>query len=257
MSEWKAFNARITLFPTTPQPGPSAREVYQRVWSSEPEGFQNPSNALQPSVAHGSRAGISVNCLAHATRVDFNFSPLTTPSGAAEPGLTLIEDTPQLYSELKQIIKVLAEGILSSPVSRVALGLQFVTIKANSLEANKALTEVMPQQYRVNVSDERDFILQVNRPRKSSKIDGVNMNFLTKWSVENVQMVTMSVPVGGAPIPTAVPWINSFLTASVSFDHNNVAERPLETEEQSQLSRECLDEASRTQKNIGLNVEGF
>jgi hypothetical protein len=258
MSEWKALNGRITLFPTGPQSIPSAADLYRAVWDTEPDAFQKQPNPLQPTVAQGRRKEMGATCLAHVTRVDFNLSPVLVPSQTGEPKISLIEDTSQLFSELKEIIKKISGGIKVSSVSRVALYLEFVTVRANVLEANKALTGVMPEQYRISVTDEEDFIFQVNRPRKSGKVEGLRMNFVTKWSVENVQvMVALSALAGGPPIPGAASWVNNFLTASVSFDYNNLADRPLTTEQQSQLLNECLGEASGTQKNIGLNVEGF
>lgn len=258
MSEWKAFNARITMFPNGPQPIPSALELYQRFWG-DPDGFEKPANPLMPSVAHGKREAMVSSCLAHLTRIDFNLSPVIGPGETGKPEINLIDDTGRLCMELKQIIKDIAGGVKVSSISRVALYLQFVVVRGNFVEANKTLTEVLPQLYRVNVTDEEDFIFQVNRPRKSGKVNSVKMNFITKWSVENVQMmVNLAAPTGGPfPVLAPAPWTKSFLTASVSFDNNNFAERSLTTEEQSKLLDECLSEASRTQMSIGLKVEGF
>lgn len=200
------------------------------------------------------------NCFAHPTRIDLNLSPVPPPTGTAEPELVFIQDTDQLYTELKRIIKVLAEGIISSSISRIALGLQFVAVKRDSLEANKTLIQTMPQQYRMKVTNEEDFIFQVNRPRKSSKVESVKMNFITKWSVENVQVISMAALAGGAPMSAGAPWIKNFLAASVSFDNNTFADfarRPLTPGEQSQLLDESLAEASVMQKSFGLNIEGF
>lgn len=259
MNEWKALGGRITLFPSAPptSPLPSALELYPKVWGDEPDSFHKQQNALLPTVAQGRRHSIITNCFAHPTRIDLNLSPVPTPSGTQEPELVFIEDTDQLYTELKGIIKVLAKGIISSSISRVALGLQFVAVKRDSLEANKTLIQTMPQQYRMKVTNEEEFIFQVNRPRKSSKVESVKMNFVTKWSVENVQVVAMPVPAGGQPMPAAAPSIKNFLIASVSFDNNNFATRPLTPEEQSQLLDESLTEASVMQKSLGLNIEGF
>jgi len=250
MSEWKALNGRITLFPTGPQSIPSAADLYRAVWGAEPDAFQKQPNPLQPTLAQGRRSEMAATCLTHVTRVDFNLSPVLAPIETGEPKISLIEDTGRLFGELKEIIKKIAGGTKVSSVSRIALYLQFATVRANFLEANKALTKVMPEQYRISVTDEEDIIFQVNRPRKSGKVEGLRMNFVTKWSVDNVQvMVALSAG--------AAPWTKNFLTASVSFDYNNVAEAALTTEQQSQLLHECLGEASETQRSIGLNVEGF
>jgi len=90
------------------------------------------------------------------------------------------------------------------------------------------------------------------------------MNSLVKWSVDRLQVFTLSVPVGGSasastatPAP-AKPQTANFIGASITLDNNNVpGEKPLSSGDQSSLLSEALSSAAQTQQEIGLNVEGF
>ncbi|HEY9158674.1 hypothetical protein [Candidatus Binatus sp.] len=163
------------------------------------------------------------------------------------------------------IIDVIAKGTISNSVSRVAFGVQFITVKANVVEANRTLTTVLPDQYRMKITDEQDFIFQINRPHMSSKVGNITMNFLTKWSMERLQVVSMEIPVGGAPIPTPggtsfAPHdvkVKDFIAASVRFDNNNVPTISLTSGQQSSLLLEGLTAVEAAQRKIGLNIEGF
>lgn len=262
MSEWKALNGRITLFPTAASsPSPSALELYRRVWGSDPDSFQKQPNALLPTIAQGSRNGITTSCFSHPTRIDFNLLPVSAPSEMADMSLVLIEDTNQLHADLMRIIGILAEGIVSNSVSRVALGVQFITVKPNLVEANRTLTKVMPDQYRIKLTDEEDFIFQINRPRMSSKVGTVRMNFLTKWSMERLQILTMAIPASGIATSKESSFtpanVREFLAASVSFDNNNAPTSALTSSQQSSLLLEGLTAAAAMQRDLGLNIGGF
>ncbi len=246
MNEWKALNARITLFPTAPLASSSfsALEVYQKVWGVSPDSFQTQQNPILPSIAQGRRDGIMVHCLAHPSRIDLNLAP--PPGETAELELMFIEDQDKLYAELRKIIDVIAKGVILPSVSRVGLGLQFATAKPNPEEANKTLTQVMPPRYRTNLTNEEDFIFQVNLQRKSKEVQDVTMNFITKWSVDKVQVFRMFPgPSFAGTLPTQI-----FIVASLALDYNSFAEKLLNPEDQSRLLLECLTEASAMQRTL-------
>ncbi len=123
------------------------------------------------------------------------------------------------------------------------------------------LTAVIPGQYGVSLADEEDFVFQVNRPYPSRKLEGLTMNFLVKWSVDRLQILTVSLPTGGSatPLPASlspVPQTENFIAASVNFDINNVpTEAPLQ--QPSSLLHEAIVAAAEMQKAIGLKIEGF
>jgi hypothetical protein len=197
-----------------------------------------------------------VGCAVHPARIDFNVMPLASSSDANK--LVLIEDTPQLHAELARLIEFIDEDVGSYSVCRVGVYLHFLTLAANIEEGNTLLARVIPDKYRARITNEEDFIFQVNRPSASQRVEGVKINYVTKWSTDRFQV--LSVPASmGAPVTDfrgIVP--QEFIGASVTFDHNNVPVTfPLNSKQQSSLLRECLVASELMQREIGLKVEGF
>jgi hypothetical protein len=267
MNEWKSSGGRITLFPAaTPGPPPSALELYRQVWGEEPDGFQKATNPLTPSVAYGNRNGLKAGCIAQTTRIDFNLTPSSQQGEAQEDvSFPLIEDTGLLRAELSRITDIVDQNAVLNSVVRVALGIQFLDVKPTSAEANGVLTAYIPKQYGVKITDEEDFIFQINRPYASRSAAGIKTNFITKWSVDRLQILTVALSAGGptATSAQATPTSGSsrtaeFIAASVSFDINNVpAITPLPNGQPAALLREALVAVAQMQQAIGLNIEGF
>jgi hypothetical protein len=264
MSEWKSSGGRITLFPAVSSPPPSALELYRQVWGKEPDGFQKQANPLLPSVAHGNHNGLKAGCLAQPTRIDFNLTPGPSRQDEAQEDASfpLIEDTALLRDELSRIIDVVGHNASLSPVVRVALGIQFLALKPSSAEANAVLTASIPERYGVRITDEEDFIFQINQPYSSRSAQGIRANFITKWSVDRLQILTFALQTGGpittAQIPASGSQTVQFIAASVNFDVNNVQTAiPLPNGQPASLLREALSAVAQMQQAVGLNIEGF
>ncbi len=257
MNEWKTFSGRITLFPAPPPPSlPSVLELYQKIWDDEPDAFQKQANVLAPAVASGKRNGLMVNCTAQPVRIDFNLT--AAPRQDTQMPVALIDHPIKLFNELKRIIDILDKSPLSIDVLRVALNLHFLNLNPSHPEANKAVTETIPDRYGVTVTSEEDFIFQINQPETSRKIKDIKMNFITRWSVERLQVLTISIPTSGVIIGTSPsPQTKTFIASRVLFDNNNSPDRVLPSNEQSALLHEALDAAAGMQREIGLNIEGF
>ena len=261
MNEWKSSGGRITMFPApVSSPSMSALELYRQVWNQDPDSFQKQANPLIPTVAQGRRGSLKAGSTAHPTRIDFTLTP-STPEEEVHGSFPLIQDTDLLHAELLRIMEVIDQGVLLRSVVRVALCITFLALKPSPAEANRVLTAVIPDQYGVRLTDEEDFIFQINRPYPSRSVEGIRMNFLTKWSVDRLQILTISLPVGGAATPvqpsaSATPQTEQFIAASVYFDINNVpTETPLR--QPSSLLREALIAIAQMQQAIGLKIEGF
>jgi hypothetical protein len=266
MNEWKASGGRITLFPSAPASSPplSALELYRQVWGEDPDGFQKQANPLMPAVAHGKRGRMTASCSTHPTRIDFNLTPPSPSQNVAQVSLPLIEDAGQFHSELLGIVDAIREGAVSARVARVALSVQFLILKPSFADANRALATTIPDQYGVRITNEEDFIFQINQPYTSHMVDDIKMNSIRKWSVERHQLLTFLFSLGAAPTPVSVdrtsakPQIEEFIAGSVTFDNNNVPkENPFSGEQQSSLLLEALAAVEEVQRSIGLNVEGF
>ena len=216
------------------------------------------ANALSPSSPRASEAILAAICFVQPTRIDFNLRPA---QGADEETiLPVIEDANKLYAEIKHIIGIINKGTVSNPVSRVALYLQFLAQRPSVAEANETVLKAVPRQYGLNIAGEEDFIFQINQPYASSKVDRIKMNCLTKWSVDRIQLLKVSIATSGAPV---VPLAGNssqnyqtvqFIAASMAFDINNIpTETPIPAEQQSSLLLEGLDTAAKAQKAVGLN----
>ena len=136
--------------------------------------------------------------------------------------------------------------------------MHFVAVASNMEEANKALTGVIPGQYRVEITNEEDFILQINQPRMSREVQGVRMNYLTKWSTERFQVLNVAIPIGVAGVAMPPPQSQEFIAATVTFDNNNTpATVALTGGQQSSLLGDGLRASEEMQKATGLRIEGF
>lgn len=265
MNEWKALVGRITIFPASSSVAlPSALDLYRKMWEGDPLNFQGPTNPLSPSLAQGKRAGLGISCSVHPLRIDFTLSPVGRESPSEPPRLSVIEDSKEFHDELARIARMVGGDWVTHPILRVATFLQFVSIEGNSTEANKALMSIVPEQYRITLGNEEEFILQINRPRMSEQVEKLKMNLITKWSVERFQLVSLLFSMGAAPIvvsqSSGAPQVNEFIAASVSFDNNNVpvpADRPLSSSQQSLLLLEGLAHTAISMREGRLNIKGF
>jgi hypothetical protein len=262
MNGWKALSGFITLFPIMRSPNPlSAIDLYRQIWNGDPTSFQNQANALASKIAKGKHGNLNVNCVVQPARIDFNFT--AAPSQQPQLMVNLIEHTTEFLNELKRVIDIFDKNTLQIDASRVALNLQFLNLNESYEKANKAVTVIIPDRYGVNVTNEEDFAFQINQPKFSSKIGEIKINFITRWSVERIQIFTIPIPTGGGAMGTSMtsqfPQTKTVIASRVMFDNNNVPEpnRTLTGSEQSVLLHEVLDGAVSKQREIGLNIEGF
>jgi len=175
-----------------------------------------------------------------------------------------IGDTAQLREELLRIISAIRKGAVSEPVSRVAIFLHFVALVSSLAEANRLLLQGMPHTYRMGISDEEDFVFQINRPRVIGEIANTRMNFITKWSADRFQLLNIAVPIG-SPIPGQLgqPPVSlqpkEYLAASVTFDNNNIGgQEPLSSGVQAALLAEGLTRTEQQMlRDCGMNIAGF
>lgn len=262
MSEWKPFTCRVSLFPAQEilsSSLPSALQLYRQIWAGDPDSFHKQEDPLRPMVAQGKRGGLIVNCLTQPARIDFTLRAAETPS--TQRTVALIVSAIELRAEVVRIIDSLDSDIVSNLFSRVALILSFAKLEPNHVEANRALTKVIPDRYGVTLTDEEDFIFQINQPRVAKEIPHIKMNFITRWSVDRIQTFNILFPIGGVLAPVGMsppsPKIETFIAPSVTFDNNNVPDRALTGKQQSALLREALDAAVEMQRKIGLNIGGL
>jgi hypothetical protein len=177
MATWKALLGRVTLFPSIPTGADigTALDLYKRTWNLEPDSYQkqaNPTLPFAPSVAQGSDRGIGISCSVHPIRIDLSISPIAQPG----PALNVIEDTKLFHNAFEQVLQSVAKNN-STSVTRAACFVQFGCVARDYRDANAIIRTILPEQYAIQLADEQEFILQVNRPEQ---IEETTMNRITK-----------------------------------------------------------------------------
>lgn len=257
--KWGLLGARISLFPG-PAPAthlPLADVLYRNVWGSAPEAFQNPSNALVPSLAQGRREGLTVGCSVHPSRIDFNCQPLT-PEFGETLRLALIDDTEAVRRQLDLVARYVERSSVPDSIVRVGAFLQLATLTPDFLEANQVVIKTIPTRYRPKLEGEEDFIFQINPSRPSWVVPDLKMNFVVKWSTNRFQVLNMALPGMNGPAEFSAPRVGEFIGASITFDNNNMpSTTPLSLVQQASLLRESIGACGAQALETGISLEGF
>jgi hypothetical protein len=260
-SNWKIQSVRVVLFPTVPsgEIPDSAANLYDQIWQVAPDSFQRqiPGSPFPSSIAQGIDDGVAVSCVTQPARADFTFAaPQPSPM---LPSIPFVDDSEKLYNLLQRFF-VKLRSISFSGANRVSLVLQLAVVSNTYTDANKAILSMIPPQYKVALADETDFALQVNTVRPNSTFDYIKMNFLNKWSVERVQLLTFANQPIGTPIgtPGSTQMTQEFIVPVLTFDYNNVpANKPLSKEEVAAIFTDSLAYISSVLRTNKIYLKGF
>lgn len=259
MSIWKIQAARITLFPLlgTGSVPKSALELYKAVWGKDPDSFQSQPMAGAPfpvSVAQGVEGAVSRLCQTQPVRVDFGFNPTASTSDIA----TFV-DTHQLHAEMRRVIGSVENALHQMPVNRVAVYLQIGQETGDYSAANKLICQTFWEDRKFALTDEEDFVFQLNRPEKDSADPALKLNFITKWSVERVQILTFIGQAGGVGSGIAgTPIVSEKFMPTIALDNSNVpAQRPLTNDEVQRVLSSLFGRIPSQLNQCRISVEGF
>jgi hypothetical protein len=261
MADWGIFVFRLTFFPAQPSVQvPPAPDLYRRIWTVDPDNYQKSQNAFAPSTAAGKRGLFFAQCTVQAGRVDFNINrlmPEATPDRLSSVQLPLIEDASGLPDEMTEMLSQVERGAMQLPVTRVAYFMQFLSLKSSHAEANKVVLATIPPEFEVKISNEEDFIFQINRPFTSRHVGSLKMNSVVKWSVERIQMLAIVAgPSAGQTLPS--PQTVGFIAGSISIDiNNNPTTTPLSANQQGAILREAIDVANRIRIENRIRIKGL
>jgi hypothetical protein len=275
MSHWKPLSGRVGLVASAPTASGavSVLALYRQAWGVDPQNFQQAPNPLMASSAQGLHATMLASCTLASNRVDFSLTPYSGSQLDAEPQLHLIDDASAFYAELLRVSTAIGAGKIEVPpeFDRPAIFVQFASIESSVTEANRVLSGAIPEKYRPKLEDEGAFALQLNRPLTVRYRDDVTVNFLTKWSVEQFQVVSFGVQSGGVSGGSAqpgmlTPKVQVFIGACLTFDCHVAAPagfvvpqgvRLLGRDQQAATFVDALRLVSDSQHALGLNMEGF
>jgi len=257
---WPVQAARITIFPllasgSSPK---SALDLYKAIWGKDPDSFQGPmagSNPFPGSVAQGAEGNLNRVCQTQPIRTDLTFGPAARTFG---PDLATIEDTVVLHAEMKKVFGTIDVAFQGTPLNRVAVYLQLGREAANIPEANKILSSTVWQGKQVALTNEEDFILQFNCPRPDARDPTTKLNFITKWSVERLQMLTFLAGVPAAVGATNTSLVVEKIVPTVAFDNSNMPlQKPFDPGETTRILSELFAEVAVQLKACNMAVEGF
>ncbi len=206
---------------------------------------------------------MTVNCAAHPSRIDFSLMPPSSDRPFQAKSLPTIEDAKIFREELSLIIDRIGKGVPSGPISRVACIFQFVAVQPSVEEANAAILSIMPPRYRIKLTNEEEFIFQINEPKNSQGVEHFRLNYITKWSVERFQLLSLQLPSAGMSPVSMIAGVLPFsattqlLVASVVFDNNTIpSNQEMPASQQTELLREAFVAAEKSQNNINIKIAG-
>jgi len=250
MASWGLFYFRLSFF-TTNAHSQNAPDLYKAIWVSEPDGYQKSQNALAPSNANGKRGTLILQCSVQAGRVDLNFTGAVHEGSEIKP--PLIADIQDLSNEVSTVLDRIENDAISLPITRVANFFQFLNLQTSHAAANKTVLETIPSQFGVKITNEEDFIFQINRPYKSRPIADLKMNSIVKWSVEKIQMMAIT-----ADSPQIGPRTSEFTTASVAIDINNTPRStPINASDQVAILNEAIEVAEGIRAETRIPISGL
>ena len=246
MADWRILVGRVTLFPALPYDR-KASELFRAVWGGEPDSFQTgPSGAIGgASVASGSRPPHSLSVSVQPGRVDFNVGA-RDPSGPPTLDMMLMSK-----DALFPVLDGLVERLPDVRSNRAAFFLS-LAIRGESVEAaNRVIVAAVDEKYRPpRLTDEEDFVLQVNTGTASRTQVDVRINVISKFSVERMQTFVFNPQAFQGPNSSP---IREDTVSMISIDVNNRASLgPFELHSLRELVREMKELAySRANEYLG------
>lgn len=122
-------------------------------------------------------------------RIDWIWTanPLEDVEDEGRPTLGGFEQTLKLFQPMME--RWLQKA---PPIQRLAIGAILNSPVLSRVEGYKRLEPLLESSIRLNPEKSSDFLYQINRPRPSRRIEGLNINRLSKWSVESWKYMALS-----------------------------------------------------------------
>jgi hypothetical protein len=193
--KWKVLHAGISLFIVSGHGSPidNADVLYEKMLNSKPDSFQTFPNNLNNSTASGDYNKIQVSCNVSSNRINFSLSSLSAPIEKNIPYINSKEDSINVLLLIINNIKSFATENKKIYGFGFTLRIAVVDCEENS-DANNIIMSAIPPKYRPNLTDEKNFILQINQPREffyTLGSDKVEINSVKKWSVEDFVVLSI------------------------------------------------------------------
>jgi hypothetical protein len=199
LDAWQAETMRVTVFPTEVVP------VEPSVWWDEVVGVPPETVVARPKVgqfqARGDFEGRQLILQVQPGRVEWILGPLAKAADDEESVLPSLGPFPEV---LQSLSKVVVPWLPQAPaLQRFAFG-AIVMQPVNTVHAGYALLQKYLGSYVRLDPESSDFFYQINRRRPSRTIAALHLNRLTKWSVQTVRRMTMTLGAEGGAVTRAL-----------------------------------------------------
>ncbi|WOH58508.1 hypothetical protein [Bradyrhizobium sp. BWC-3-1] len=207
--DWTCESIRLSLF-SSQTVKLSAQSWTALTGQEEPEQEQKGGGR---HVFASTMLGGQFNLGAIANRCDIILSPVTLTE-VPEDYIPAVGQWPSALEGFQAHVAPFLEQ-LSFPVMRMAFAPVLVLPLKERLDAYKALVSLV-KSIRQSPENMRDVLLRINWPQNSTAVDGLTLNRITTWSVQQYQ-IQMFVSDGNSPAAFA-----NELTYGVrlELDHN-------------------------------------
>ena len=189
--QWSVDHLRLTVFHP---PGFQTSELWELLMRVRPESIEErPRDGVvqQQGEADGNRLLL----VTHAERLDWTFVPNPTVShGTNTPPVLL--DPNQAVRKLQEALDISLRSV--KQVNRLAFGVLLGQQVVNPSEGMSQMSKYLPHMD-LEERGGSDFIYQVNRRRRSSRVPHVQLNRLARWSLE--QFISGGIRIAPAQAP--------------------------------------------------------
>lgn len=187
---WQVASMRVTAFPSEVLP------LERLSWWDDVVGFPPETVVSRPKTgqyqAYGEFEGRRLVLQIQPGRIEWSVNPVVK---APEEDSDLLGPFPEVLTSLS---KVAAPWLPQAPaMTRFAFGVVLVQPVDNARAGYVLIKKYLPGVV-IDPEGSSDFFYQINRPRRSTtRIDGLRINRLTKWSVQLAQRVVMTLGADG------------------------------------------------------------
>lgn len=225
---------RVTAFPS------DVVATEQLSWWNDFVGLPPEAVVSRPKIgqyqAHGDFEGRRLRLQLQAGRIDWSLSGVLKTT-EEEFDLALLGPFPEVFTSLSRVVTPwLAKA---PPLARFAFGANLVQPVENVRAGYVLLQKYLPG-LPIDPDGSSDFLYQINRPRPSvTRIEGLRMNRLTKWSAQVAHRMTVLFGPSGVEART----LGEEAACRLQLDINTAPDfgRPLPPGELGVLLQEMFD----------------
>ena len=221
VASWGAQSVRSALF-TSAYDSARVDEVFEKAFGQAPSDYRG-APAGVPFTSSVASSLIKAGQVT-AQKVQGRIDLVLTPS-AGSPRFAL-DNTPTLFTirDLNEGLNSIQEGVIAlgnslDSIARASLIVELGVPATTVVEANKLILDVIP--FDIPLTSELDFVLQFDVQIVAKKLVDITINRLCRWSVNQVQQITIPNPMFSVQSVVAQN-VSTFYTAQMTLDVNTV-----------------------------------